>query len=99
VQKTIKGKKECFKCMHLDRNADNVELHKVAKKSTKCAVSEARGQMYGLYYRLGTKEAEDIYKMTKSRERKMRDIKCIKDETELTPNKRRRDQEQVVGVF
>jgi hypothetical protein len=44
----------------------------------------------GLYQQLGTKEGEDIYKMAKSRERKMRDIiqvKCIKDETE-TPNKR-----------
>jgi hypothetical protein len=44
----------------------------------------------GLYQQLGTKEGEDIYKMGKSRERKMRDIiqvKCIKDETE-TPNKR-----------
>jgi hypothetical protein len=40
----------------------------------------------GLYQRLGTKEGEkDIYRMAKSRERKMRDIiqvKCIKDETE-----------------
>jgi hypothetical protein len=40
----------------------------------------------GLYQRLGMKEGEkDIYRMTKSRERKTRDIiqvKCIKDETE-----------------
>jgi hypothetical protein len=40
----------------------------------------------GLYQRLGTKEREKgIYRMAKSRERKMRDIiqvKCIKDETE-----------------
>jgi hypothetical protein len=40
----------------------------------------------GLYQRLGTKEGEkDIYRMAKSRERKMRDIiqvKCIKDEIE-----------------
>jgi hypothetical protein len=28
----------------------------------------------GLYQRLGTKEGEDIYRMAKSRERKMRDI-------------------------
>jgi hypothetical protein len=50
-------------------------------------VSEVRGQMYnGLYQRLVTKEGEkDIYRMVKSRERKMRDIiqvKYIKDETE-----------------
>jgi hypothetical protein len=40
----------------------------------------------GLYQQLGTKEGEeDIYRMAKSRERKMRDIiqvKCIKDEAE-----------------
>jgi hypothetical protein len=71
--------------MHLDRSADNVERYKVAKKTAKRAMSEARGQKYdGLYQRLGMKEGEkDIY--TKSRERKTRDIiqvKCIKDETE-----------------
>jgi hypothetical protein len=73
--------------MHLDRSADNIERYKVAKKTAKRTVSEARGRMYnGLYQRLGTKEGEkDIYRMTKSRERKTRDIiqvKCIKDETE-----------------
>jgi hypothetical protein len=73
--------------MHLDRSVDNVERYKVAKKTAKRAVSEARGQMYdGLYQRLGTKEWEkDIYRMDKSRERKMRDIiqvKCIKDKIE-----------------
>jgi hypothetical protein len=62
--------------MHLDRSVDNVKQYKVAKKTTKRAVSEARGQMYdGLYQRLGTKEGEnDIYRMTKSRERKTRNI-------------------------
>jgi hypothetical protein len=73
--------------MHLDRSVDNVEWYKVAKKTTKRAVSEARGQIYdGLYQQLGTKEWEkDIYRMVKSRERKTRDIiqvKCIKDVTE-----------------
>jgi hypothetical protein len=59
VQKAIKEKKECFRRMHLDRSANNVERYKVAKKTTKRAVSEARGQMYdGLYHRLGTKEGE-----------------------------------------
>jgi hypothetical protein len=92
VQKAIKEKKECFTRMHLDRSADNVERYKMAKKTAKRAVSEARGRMYdGLYQRLGTKEREkDIYRMAKSRERKMRDIiqvKCIKNET-ATPNQR-----------
>jgi hypothetical protein len=73
--------------MHLDRSVDNVERYKVAKKTTKRTMSEARGRMYdGLYQRLGTKEGEkDIYRMAKSRERGRRDIiqiKCIKDETE-----------------
>jgi hypothetical protein len=36
--------------MHLDRSVDNIEQCKVAKKTAKQAVSEARGQMYdGLY--------------------------------------------------
>jgi hypothetical protein len=66
----------------------------VAKNTTKRAVSEARDQMHdGLYQRLGMKEREkNIYKMAKSRERKMRDIfqvKCIKNKTErlLTKDK------------
>jgi hypothetical protein len=86
VQNAIKEKKECFRCMHLDRSVDNVERYKVAKKTAKQTVSEARGQIYdGLYQRLSTKEGEkDIYRMTKSQERKTRDIiqvKCIKDAT------------------
>jgi hypothetical protein len=87
VQKAIKEKKECFRRMHLDRSVNNIERYKVVKKTTKQAVSEVRGRMYdGPYQWLGTKEGEkDIYRMAKSRERKMRDIiqvKCIKDETE-----------------
>jgi hypothetical protein len=76
VQKAIKEKKECFRRIHMDRSTDNVERYKVAKKTTKRAVSEVRGRMYdGLYQRLGTKEGEkDIYRMAKSRERKTRDI-------------------------
>jgi hypothetical protein len=73
--------------MHLYRSVDNVERYKVAKKTVKRAVSGGRGQMYdGLYQRLGMNEGEkDIYRMTKSRQRKTRDIiqvKCIKDATE-----------------
>jgi hypothetical protein len=73
--------------MHLDRSADNVDRYKVPKKIVKRTTSEVRGRMYdGIYQRLGTKEGEkDIYRMTKSRERKTRDIiqvKCIKNETE-----------------
>jgi hypothetical protein len=87
VQKAIKEKKECFRCMRLDRSAYNIEWYKVTKKTVKRAVSEGRGRMYdGLYQWLGTKEEEkDIYRMVKSRERKMRGIiqvKCIKDEIE-----------------
>jgi hypothetical protein len=73
--------------MHLDRSVDNVEWYKVAKKTIKWAVSEARGQMYDrVYHRLGTKKGEnDIYRIAKSRERKMRyiiQVKYIKDGTE-----------------
>jgi hypothetical protein len=87
VQNAIKEKKECFRRMHLDRSVDNVERYKMAKKTTKRAVSEVRDQMYDrLYQRLGTNEGEkDIYRMAKSRERKTRDIiqvNFIKDVTE-----------------
>jgi hypothetical protein len=53
--------------MHLNRSAENVERYKVANKTTKRTMSEARGRMYDeLYQRLGTKEWEkDIYSMTK----------------------------------
>jgi hypothetical protein len=68
VQNAIKEKKECCRRMHLNRSVDNVERYKVAKKTAKRAVSEARSQMYdGLYQRLDTKEGEkDIYRMAKS---------------------------------
>jgi hypothetical protein len=72
AQKAIKEKKECLRRMHLNKSADNVEQYKVAKKTAKRAVSEARGQMHdGLYQRLGTKEREkDTYRVAESRERK-----------------------------
>jgi hypothetical protein len=103
VQNALKEKKECFRGMHLDRSVDNIEWYKVTKMTVKRVMSEVRGQMYdGLYQWLGTKEGEkDIYRMAKSRERKMSDIiqvKCIKDAI-VTPNQRRRYQEQVAGVF
>jgi len=87
VQKAIKEKKVCFRRLYLDRSADNIEKYKLAKKAAKRAVSEARGRAYeDLYQRLDTKGGErDIYKMTKIRERKTRDVdqvKCIKDEAD-----------------
>jgi hypothetical protein len=50
VQNAIKEKKGCFRRMHLDRSVDNVEQYKVTKKTTKWAVSEARGQIYDRLY-------------------------------------------------
>ncbi|XP_071680971.1 uncharacterized protein [Lolium perenne] len=84
VQKVIREKKDCFRCLYLDRSAANMEKYKVAKKAAKRTVSEARGRAYeDLYQRLNMKEGErDIYKMAKFRERKTRDVnevKCIKD--------------------
>jgi hypothetical protein len=50
VKKAIKEKKDCFRHIHLDRSADNVEQYKVAKKIAKRVVSERMSQMYdGLY--------------------------------------------------
>ncbi|XP_051220663.1 uncharacterized protein [Lolium perenne] len=84
VQKVIREKNDCFRCLYLDRSAANMEKYKVAKKAAKRAVSEARDRAYeDLYQRLNTKEGErDIYKMAKFRERNTRDVnevKCIKD--------------------
>ncbi|AQK49513.1 Retrovirus-related Pol polyprotein LINE-1 [Zea mays] len=84
VQKAIKEKKDCYKCLHHDKCAENIEKYRIAKKSAKRAVSRARGQAFdNLYQRLDTKQGEkDIYRMAKIRERKTRDVnqvKCIKD--------------------
>ena len=85
VQKAIKEKKECYKCLHHHRSEDNIQKYKAAKKNAKKAVSEARGRAYeDLYQKLSTKEGEkDIYRIATLRERKTRDfnqVKCIKDE-------------------
>ena len=87
MQRAIKEKKECFKRLHLDKSAANIEGYKLAKRVAKRAVSVAKGKAYDdLYQRLGTKEGEkDIYRMARIRERKTRDInqiKCIKDGTD-----------------
>ena len=73
--------------MYHDRCANNIEKYKVAKKTAKRAVSEAKGRAYEDLYRcLSTKEGEkDIYRMAKAHDRKTRDfnqVKCIKDERE-----------------
>ena len=87
MQRAIKERKECFKRLHLDKSAANIEDYKLAKRAAKRAVSVAKGKAYDdLYQRLGTKEGEkDIYRMVRIRERKTRDInqiKCIKDGTD-----------------
>jgi hypothetical protein len=77
VQKVIK-EKECFKPLHLDRSAANIESYKIAKRAAKACDD--------LYQRLGTKKGEkDIFRLARIRERKTRDInqiKCIKDGTD-----------------
>ena len=85
VQRAIK--EECFKRLHLDKSAGNIEGYKLAKRVAKRAVNVAKSKAYDdLYQRLGTKEGEkDIYRMARIRERKTRDInqiKCIKDGTD-----------------
>jgi len=85
VQKAIKEKKECYKCLYQHRSEDNIQKYKSAKKNAKRAVSEARGRAYeDLYQKLSTKEGEkNVYKIATLRERKTRDfnqVKCIKDE-------------------
>ncbi|PWZ13588.1 hypothetical protein Zm00014a_027977 [Zea mays] len=74
-----------FRSLFHDKSAVNIERYKVAKKTAKRAVSEAKGRAYDdLYRRLSTKEGEkDVYKIARIRERKTGDlnqVKCIKDE-------------------
>jgi hypothetical protein len=85
VQKAIKERKKWYMSLFHDRIAINIERYKVAKKTAKRAVNEAKGRAYNdLYRRLSIKEGEkDVYKMARIRERKTRDlnqVKCIKDE-------------------
>jgi len=55
VQRAIK-EKECFKRLHLDNSATNIEGYKLAKRAAKRAMSVAKGKAYDdLYQRLGTK--------------------------------------------
>ena len=87
MQKAIKEKKEFYKRLYHDRCANNIEKYKVAKKTAKRVVSEAKGWAYDDLYRcLSTKDREkDIYRMARAHDRKTRDfnqVKCIKDERE-----------------
>ena len=58
MQKAIK-EKECYKRLYHDRCANNIEKYKVAKKTAKRAVSEAKGRAYeDLYQRLSAKKGD-----------------------------------------
>jgi hypothetical protein len=58
VQRAIR-EKECFKHLHHDKSATNIEDYKIAKRVAKRAVSVAKDQAYDdLYQRLGTKKGE-----------------------------------------
>jgi hypothetical protein len=81
VQKAINEKKNVIN-VHHNKSEENIQKYKEARRNAKKAVSEARGQTYTeLYRKLDTKDgANDVYKMAKLRERKIRDfnqVKCI----------------------
>lgn len=84
IEKAIKEVKDCFRRLHQDRSADNIEKYMVVKKTAKRAVSEASGRAYeDLYLHLNRKKGErNIYKMAKSQEKKrdINQVKCIKNE-------------------
>ena len=40
VQRAIKEKKECFKRLHLDKSATNIEAYKLAKSKASCECSK-----------------------------------------------------------
>ena len=50
VQRAIKEKKECFKCLHLNKSAANIEGYKLVKRVAKRAVSVANGKAYDDMY-------------------------------------------------
>ena len=50
MQRAIKEKKECFKRLHLDKSAANIEGCKLAKRAAKRAVSIAKGKTYDDLY-------------------------------------------------
>jgi uncharacterized protein YbaA (DUF1428 family) len=87
VQKVINEKKECYKRLHHNMSDENIQKYKEASRNAKKIVREVRGHAYTeLYRKLDTKESENnVYKMTKLRERKTRDfnqVKYIKDEAD-----------------
>jgi hypothetical protein len=76
-----------YKRLHHNTSDENIQKYKETRRNAKKTMSEARGQAYTeLYRKLDTKEGEnDVYKMTKLRERKTRDfnqVKYIKDEAD-----------------
>ena len=46
VQRAIKEKKKCFKRLHLNKSAANIEGYKLAKRVAKRAVSVAKDKAY-----------------------------------------------------
>jgi hypothetical protein len=87
VQKVINEKKECYKRLHHNMSDENIQKYKEASRNAKKIMREVRGHAYmELYRKLDTKESENnVYKMTKLRERKTRDfnqVKYIKDEAD-----------------
>jgi hypothetical protein len=58
VQKAIKEKKECYRCLY-HGSVDNIKKYNVTKKTAKRAVSVAKVRAYDdLYQHLSTKEGE-----------------------------------------
>jgi putative protein kinase ArgK-like GTPase of G3E family len=85
VQKTISEKKQCYKRLHHHMSDENIQKYKKARRNTKKTVSEAKSQVYvklvksqvyvKLYRKLDMKDGENnMYKMAKFRERKIRDF-------------------------
>jgi hypothetical protein len=87
VQKVINEKKECYKRLHHNRNDENIQKYKEARRNTQKTVSKVRDQTYTeLYQKLDMQDGEnDVYKMVKFRERKTKDfnqVKYIKNEAD-----------------
>ena len=85
VKAAIKIKRNSYR--DLKKNCDGVsfERYKLFKNEAKKDVQNARAKVYKeVYEKLNTKEVEkDIYRITRIREKKTRDLctmRCVKDE-------------------
>ena len=104
VKVAIKIKRSSYR--DLKKNCDEVsfENYKLAKKEAKKTIQNARAKVYKkVYEKLNTKMVKkDIYRITRTRERKTRDlciVRCVKNEDHkvlLRDEEIKKDEESIL---